>query len=161
MGCPRQKMPQLLYIAASLLQNRFENILKMFRVHGCWILYHGFTRKICGKFLKMKKSGCCSLLQQMGTRIKNLQQMLQIRELWSDMHKSLHGGAIECDKFVPGNSSVKKWFSKKSKIMLQFQNVCSKCAAENRFRTKHIQELICHMQSPLHANFYANLPINL
>ena len=42
-------------------------------------------------------------------------------------------GAIECDKFVPGDSSVKKWFSKKSKIMLPFQNVRSKCAAENRF----------------------------
>ena len=55
MGCPRQKMPQLLYIAASLLQNRFENLLKIFRVHGCWILYHGFTWKICGKLLEMKK----------------------------------------------------------------------------------------------------------
>ena len=76
MGCPRQKMPQLLYIAASLLQNRFENILEILRVHGCWILYHGFSWEICGKFLKMKKSGCCSLFQQMGTRMKNLQQML-------------------------------------------------------------------------------------
>ena len=69
MGCPRHKMPQLLYIAASLLQNRFENLLKIFRVRGCWIFYHGFTWKIRGKFLKMKKSGCCRLLLQMGTRM--------------------------------------------------------------------------------------------
>ena len=79
-------MPRLLYIAASLLQNRFENLLKIFRVHGCWILYQGFTwekmwetfknEKKCPSILK--KSGFCSLVQQMGTRIKKLQQMLQI-----------------------------------------------------------------------------------
>ena len=45
--------------------------------------------------------------------------------------------------------------------MLQFQIARSKCAAENQFEGGTLQELIYHMQSPLHANFYANLPINL
>ena len=42
------------------------------------------------------------------------------------MHKSLHRGAIECEKFVPGDSSVKKMVLKEIKKY----GAISKCAQQ-------------------------------
>ena len=79
-----------LYIAASLLPNRFENLFKIFRVHGCKTLYHGFTCKKCGNFFKNERKWLLQRFVANGNG--NDKFAANEKELWSDMHKSLHGG---------------------------------------------------------------------
>ena len=121
MICPRQKMPRLLYIAASLLQNRFENLLKIFRVHGCWILYHGFTWKICGKFLKMKKVVAAAFCSKWEQEWKICSKCCKSENYGQMCIKVCMGGQLNVTNLFQETPQSKNGFQRNQKLCCNFK----------------------------------------